>query len=298
MKRFLSYVFLLVVISTSGYFIYQKSLDPCQKTLEYSIGRFDTQFGISEEEFKNYIATSETIWEKTIGRNIFVYKPNASFKINLIYDQRQLATIQKQKTEFGLSAVENIFKKLDSEFETFKNQYDQKVAVYEGALATYKKRKAVYDTEVAKVNSKGGASGNQYNILNTERQYLNSEANRLNAETVSINEMTNELNALLKERNIKASEYNKITEEYNKKYNGGTEFNQAEYTGNSINVYQFGNKKDLILALTHEFGHALGMNHTDNPKSVMYYLSGTNTEISPTLSVEDLAELKKVCKFP
>jgi len=302
MKKLLQYILLLSLIGASGYFIYQKTLNPCDKMLEYSIGRFDTQFGISKEEFKSYIADSEKVWEKALGRQVFVYKPEAEFKINLIYDERQLSTTQKQKTEFGLSAVEDTFKKLDSEFTTFKNQYESEVASYEKELAIYKERKAAYDAAVSFWNKKGGAPASEYQTLEAERNYLNSETQNLNNQTISINRMAKQLNILLKERNLKAAEYNKVVENYNKKYGHGLEFNQAEYVGNpstgsgEINVYQFGNKKDLTLALSHEFGHALGMDHTENPKSIMYYLTGINTETTPTLLAEDLAELNRVCK--
>ncbi|MFA6270066.1 MAG: matrixin family metalloprotease [Candidatus Paceibacterota bacterium] len=277
MKKFGEYFSSLVLIGlivSSIYFIYQKTLDPCQRPLQYSIGRFDTQFGVTQEEFINYLSEAETVWEKALGRDVFAYDSEAKFKVNLVYDQRQLETTQKQKTEFGLSAVEDTFKKLDTDFNIFKNQYEQKVTAYEANLALYKKGK----------------------YSNDEVQILNQEAAELNKEAA-------QLNALLKERNNKAAEYNKMVEAYNQKYNQGVEFNQAEYIGNpmnnqtgDINVYQFGNKKDLILALTHEFGHALGMNHTENPNSVMYYLTRVNAGVSPTLSAEDLAELQRVCK--
>lgn len=272
MKKLLSYIFLLALIGASGYFIYQKNLRPCDKPLEYSIGRFDTQFGISEEDFKSYITEAGSVWETALGKKMFIYNPNANFKINLIYDERQLETIQKQKTEFGLSAVEDAFKKLDADFSAFKSEYDQKVAVYEQNLALYKKGK-----------------------------YSNSQIEQLNNEASELNNMTKQLNALLAERNAKAVEYNKIAQDYNKQYNGGLEFNQAEYvndsSGERINVYQFSSKKDLILALTHELGHALGMNHVENPKSIMYYITGINAETTPTPTAEDLVELNRVCKI-
>jgi hypothetical protein len=303
MKRLLKYVFLLVLIGgVSGYFIYQKNLSPCKKPLEYSIGRFDAQFGISREEFKTYITESEKIWENELGKDIFIYDSTADFKINLIYDERQLTTVQKQKTEFGLSAVEETFKKLDAKFYIFKNEYDQRVFLYEQTLASYESRKSAYEKEVVFWNKKGGAPKDKYDSLNEEKSTLDTEAISLNSEALAINNMTKQLNVLLEERNIKADEYNKIAENYNKKYNGGLEFNQAEYIkadgeAGKINVYQFSNKKDLILALTHEFGHALGMDHVENPKSIMYYITDANTETSPTPSTEDLAELKKVCEL-
>lgn len=299
-KNTIILIFFVGALGYFGYFFYQSSLNPCEKSIGYSLGRFDTQFGVSKEEFKNYINQAEQVWEKAIGRDIFIYDPDASLKINLIYDQRQLTTIQKQRTEFGLSAVEEVFKELDNKFNLFKAQYDGAVSSYEEALTRFKQRQSAYDAEVSFWNKKGGAPKEKYDSLNAERQYLNTEAQRLNAQTIYINDMANQLNILLKERNIKAAQYNSVAESYNKKYGGGLEFNQAEYLRDGrkgqINVYQFGNKEDLILALTHEFGHALGMDHTENPKSIMYYLTGANTETTLAPTTEDLAELKRVCK--
>jgi len=296
MKKALQYFVLLALITGSGYFLYQKSLAPCDKPLEYSIGQFDTQFNVSQADFKSYVSEAGSVWENILNRKIFIYNPNADFKINLVYDERQLDTIQKQKTEFGLSAVEDAFKKLDADFNTFKNEYDQKVSSYEQDLAAFKDRKSAYDTIVADWNSRGGAPKDKFQSLNAEGEYLNTEAQKLNNEVLAINTMTKQLNVLLNERNAKAIEYNKIAADYNKKYSNSLEFNQAEYTGTAINVYQFGNKKDLILALTHELGHALGMNHVENPKSIMYYITGINTETALTPTAEDLAELNRVCK--
>ena len=297
LKNIIAVIVLAGAIGYSGYTIYQNSLGPCDKPFEYSIGRFDIQFGVSRGDFTSYITESGSVWEKVLNRKIFIYNPDASFKINLIYDQRQLSTIQKQKTEFGLSAVEDAFKKLDADFNSFKNQYDQKVSSYNQALSSYQNRKSVYDAEVASWNAKGGAPKDVYNTLNTERQNLNAEVVVLNTEASSITSMAKQLNSLLDIRNTKAVEYNKIAEGYNKKFNGGLEFDQAEYTGKEINVYQFGNKKDLVLALTHELGHALDMNHVENPKSIMYYITGINAETALTPSAEDLMELNRVCKM-
>ena len=297
MKKLAQYVFLLALIVGSAYFSYRETLGPCDKPLEYSIGRFDTQFGISKEEFKTRITIAEEVWEKVISKDVFIYNPDAKFKINLIYDERQLATVQKQKTEFGLLAVENAFKEIDTKFNLFKNEYDQEAYPYEQDLASFKKRKAAYDTVVAFWNKKGGVPEEEYQALETERRYLNAETKRLNSEMVPINNMTAQLNTLLKERNLKASEYNKVAQDYNKKYNGGLEFNQADYTGSEINIYQFSNKKDLTLALSHELGHALGMDHVENSKSIMYYLTGINVSSVLNPSTQDLAELNRVCEI-
>src|SRR5436190_875481 len=65
---------------------------PCRQPIAYSLGQFDTKFGISKTDFLSAVATAEAIWEKPIGKELFNYTPDGALKINLIYDARQDAT--------------------------------------------------------------------------------------------------------------------------------------------------------------------------------------------------------------
>jgi hypothetical protein len=242
------------------------------------------------------IALAETVWEQELHRDIFKYDPNATFKINLIYDERQLATIQKQKTEFGLSSAEQVLADLDNRFQLMKTNYELELARHQNRTVTFDSAENNYKKQVAYWNARGGAPKGDYEKLTNQAEYLNQEAESLNQETTTLNNLAKELNALLERRNQSAREYNQIARNYNQKYGHGVEFNQAEYTGQAINVYQFSDKQDLEVALAHEFGHALGMEHTENEKSIMYYISGGSAHLDLKPSTEDLVELHRVCR--
>lgn len=298
MKKLSSALFFVLVLGLIGYVGYQFYLyfrNPCDQTLSYSIGRFDSQFGLSEVNFKNYLAEAERPWEGALKRELFVYDPTAKFKINLIYDERQQLTEAKRKTEFGLTAIEDIFQKLDAEFLAAKAVYEARVASYKRALDSFEARKREYENQVRFWNNKNGAPKNEYEILQREQEYLNSEVARLNQESIEVNRLSNELNLLLEKRNSAAADYNRVAKDYNEEYGHGLEFNQAEYTNGEINVYQFGDKKDLVLAMAHEFGHALGMDHVENPNSIMYFVTQNMTKTVSTISDEDMVELARVC---
>ena len=47
-------------------------------------------------------------------------------------------------------------------------------------------------------------------------------------------------------------------------------FHKGHFNGKQIFIYEFSSLNDLRLTLAHEFGHALGLKHTKDPKSLMY----------------------------
>jgi len=51
------------------------------------------------------------------------------------------------------------------------------------------------------------------------------------------------------------------------------------------------------LTLIHELGHALGLNHLENPQAFMYYLMGEQGMENPSLTAEDLQALKEACQL-
>ena len=298
MRKILNTLFILAIFGALGFSWWQYNLTPCDRGLEYSIGRLDTNFGLSEEQFKKYVQNSEAPWEKALNKNVFEYNPAAKFTVNLIYDERQRETILKQKTESGLTAAESFFKNLDSKFNTAKADYENKVASFESAKSTLDARAAKYEQEVNYWNTRKGAPRQKYEELEVERVALNREIELLNARAQELKELSNNFNQALRERNEAAKDYNRVVEQYNQKYGGHSEFDQAEYNGEEINIYQFTDSKGLIMALAHEFGHALAMDHVENSKSIMYYLRDSqNLPASPIPTAEDLAELKKVCKL-
>ena len=77
----------------------------------------------------------------------------------------------------------------------------------------------------------------------------------------------------------------------------GQRYDKGDFFKGELNIYEFRNKFDLSLVLAHEFGHALDLDHVEDPNAIMHYLLKPNPRSYPELTVDDLRELKSKCRL-
>lgn len=304
-KKIIEILFLLLIISYAFLFggdivsTYKKILykiDPCPTPMAYSIGQFDTEFGISQADFKSAIKEAEVIWEKASGRDLFNYSSSGDMKISLIYDSRQESTIQINQMDNNLDQDNNYYLQLKAQYESLVSQYNQLNQALNNLISSYNSKKADYERRVNAWNKKNG-SQSEYNQLVAVRDELNNLAstiktkqNEVNNLATNINQMASQLNTLASKLNLNIAKYNDVVQ------STGSEFEQGNYISNigtkEINIYQFENRDKLVRVLAHELGHALGIDHIDNSDDIMY---AYNTSKSKVITQADLDALSVSC---
>ena len=113
---------------------------------------------------------------------------------------------------------------------------------------------------------------------------------RLNEMVRVINALVGTLNRLAKSLNLSVEKYNTIGASRGETFTGGV-YHSAEGV-QGIDVYEFSSRDKLVRILAHEFGHALGLEHNDDPKAVMYRLNEGDTKV---LTASDIAALQTLC---
>lgn len=309
MSKILNIFFLLFVVGMGFVFrerlgnVYSQAITgyfPCRFPISYSIGDFDDRFGLSEEEFLSTIASAEKMWEDAIDRDLFKHKEDGRLKINLVYDARQESTVQLQNISGLVQSNQSAYEDLKSKYEAIVREYNREKLVLEQRVSIFESRQNAYEKEVISWNKKGGASGSVYEKLNAEKDYLSreyqaikqEEAN-LNTTVKEINNLASSLNQLVKTLNLGVDKYNSIGEILDGEFDEG--IYRSGPDGQEIDIYQFENKTKLIRVLAHELGHALGLDHIDDPKAIMYRL---NNGYNESLTKSDIVILNNLCGIP
>lgn len=308
MKKFFQYFIIITLFSAWGIILQNKAFVretvseftglglPCAKPFQYAVGTVDPRFNLSANNFLAEIGEAEKIWEAQSGKNLFEYNPDAQFKLNLIFDERQVASNEADKLADNLGQLEATHQKIANQYEDLSGTYEKKMAKYDADVVAYEKKLKDYNKAVADWNKNSG-SKEQYDDLLKEKKAVNELYDKLEKERIEVNSLAGKTNALVSKEQKVVNEYNANVSTYKNKYGDSREFEKGLYDGEGINLYQFKQLTDLRLTIVHELGHALGIGHVEDPQSIMYYLLSDQNMEAPQLSPEDLSELKTVCKF-
>lgn len=290
--RFIAGAVVLGAIAAGGAYLLQSApvAANCSTPLTYRIGTLDERFGVSKEELESLLREAAGVWNTAAGKPVLRFSEDGEIPVSLVYDERQAAA----QLGTSINSDQAAYERKRAEVDALIARHESRVAAHEAALVSFERARDAYDAEVSRYNRQGGAPPSEYERLESTRrslerrqQEINAEAGRLNAMIVGINQEVRELNTLAEKVNRKVDVYNEFA---------GEEFDQGQYVkdrnGTRITIYEFRTKEQLKRALAHEFGHALGIDHTESPQSLMYpYNSGKGL----TLHKEDIAALQAAC---
>ncbi len=280
------------VLALLAWYAFFHDSTPCASTITYRIGTFDKRFDISQATFLESLKKASDIWNEATGKTVFKYDPKGKLVINLTYDIRQKSTQETLALEANIDKLKDSAKSVKTQYQALEGGLSAKKQEYTEMSATFNEHQKAYTDQVTYWNERGGAPVDAYAKLGAQRESLLQEQSALETKVESINASVDEINDFIRKYNLILDDARTDVNTINS--GAGKQFEQGYYepTTNSISIFEFKSNRNLTRVIAHELGHALTLQHTTNPASIMYPVNrGENL----TLSNEDIAELKRVC---
>ncbi|WP_109441728.1 matrixin family metalloprotease [Acinetobacter haemolyticus] len=202
--------------------------------LHYRIADFDPRLNITHQQMIEISKQAAAIWEKDTGQNYFVYDPNAEFSIHLVMDQRQIRSLKRSENLQQLEQQQQIWLNKNKQLQELKRQFAFSAAHLESMQHENSMETLIYQQHLE-----------QHQQLTQQLDLQTQKSKQL---------------------------YQKLTqaiEQFNQTF-APQVLHKGQFQGKQIFIYEFSSIDDLRLTLAHEFGHALGLKHTQDPQSLMY----------------------------
>jgi Matrixin len=292
LRIYLLFITLIVLI-----IIYYRIPRLCQEPLTYHIGTVDERFGLSRQEFSDSVGKAASIWGKPYARPLLRDEPDGKVEINLVYDYRQEALDRLKKLHYSIGTTKSSYDDMKGRFENLKAEYERKNSSLLTNSDTHNRRLAIYNAEIEAARQRGAVTESVHRRLMTEKSELNDMRENLQARQEELKKIADILNSMTVVINDIATNYNlDVVKSQDTGKQLGSEFCGGDYVSKggkqTITIYQFDDEKRLVRVLAHEFGHALGLKHNDNPMAIMYRLMQSD---SLNLAPDDIAALKERC---
>jgi predicted Zn-dependent protease len=279
--------------------IIQSGYLPCNEPLTYRIGNIDDRFGITEVELKKLMEEVSVLWSEATGNSVIHYHESGTINVNLIYAEQQLLTDSERQFRDRLSAEEQSISVAEREYQHLNQTFNEMESEYREDSNRLQTEIEALNSWVNRMNNEGGFSDRDVEIFESRKQEIDQKTTELNRRAVQLQQAAERLNRTIDQLNRRIDQKNILVNEYNQTFTGTNRFTQGAYEniGNQkrINIYQFSDHDELRLVIAHEVGHALGVGHVDNSKSIMYHLMGNQNIQGLKLTPEDIDALKVLC---
>jgi len=274
-------------------------IKPCREPLTYRFGDIDPRFNIKKSELADIMEEVEGLWKTALNRNLLTYSENGEVVIYLRYGDEQERSEEERSLSRRIQSRQAQGKLLQDEYDRLAKSYQKQKNTFESSLAQFNNTVDTYNERMDQWDNWQSIPSDKQQDLKQMQQQINRLQIDLNRKQQNLESLRKRTNAKSRQLNRMIDEQNRLVQEYNDRFSKPHKFDQGRYVWEGkderINIFQFANKAELKTVLAHEAGHALGLDHVENPKSVMYPMMGAQNIFDLSLSKQDIAAIKELC---
>lgn len=276
--------------------------DPCSEPLTYRIGEIDSRFGVSEAEVREAMSTAASLWSEAIGQPMAVYRSDGDVDVVLEYDERQERVDGEFRFREQIESEQRSLNRMQREYDEMRDEFDERSIAYLELAGQTTSKLNDLNRWIEERNSEGGIGESDLEFFENRRARVQEMQQQVLQEREELDRLAERINRDTDILNRKIDENNELVDQYNREFSGENRFTKATFQRDSdgnrvITVNMFMSRNELSLILAHELGHALGLGHVDNPRSVMYSQMG-GQDLFPVLqlSAEDRQAIRDRCR--
>lgn len=273
MKKFLWWgisLCLCIGLQTTSFAQSNLLIGSSHQPLKYQIAFIDPRFQLTKEQLIEISQQAAEIWHKETGKTYFIYDPEAQLSINLIYDDHQIIKSEQQENLNALLQKQEQWRIKNEEIILNKQEIDQLSSDLNKKRNSLKAEFEHYQRDVTDFNQ-GEHLYYLTDELKERQNQLQQISGNLQNESNNLNFKIQLLNIKIKELNQEQSDLTTLMTQFKLEQKASIQtFHKGLFSQNQIQIYGYASLNDLRLTLAHEFGHALGLKHTTDPKSLMY----------------------------
>lgn len=287
-------------VSTSeADFAHIMATQPCRLPQQLRVAGVDPRFRVRRADVEKALRGAIELWERALRRPVFAIGDGAGIDVRLVYDQRQQVADTTRVLQQQAEVSKDRLGLLRQDFESRRIAYETAAQRFNQSTAAFQRELDDFNDAIARWERDPGTDSERSLLLARQRQLrsrqdsLQRDLRLLRQQEQSLQTTRDTINRMVDDHNSRINEANGALRALPQSFAqlGVTEVSAGRIR---IDIFQFLNLTQLRTIFAHELGHALGVAHSGDARSIMY--PGWNG--SDVLSVQraDREQVSRRCR--